>query len=155
MKQIGKITMSTGRSSLIQLCTVNLPCIRFVDRDMLLCYHWGQGVGHVYSHINRTTIDPLGDPVSTPMDSQNPVFDTGDFECIGPDGEVEVSDALDNGADWEDLYEDSDSPELDDPTIDQDKEESVLDSEEEMGTFDDSEPVHPEIDVLEYDDYRY
>ena len=119
----------------------NRPIIAYSD------YH--------YSHINWTTIDPLGDPVSTPMDSQNPVFDTGDFECIGPDGEVEVSDAPDNGVDWEDLYEDSDSPELDDPTIDQDKEESVLDSEEEMGTFNDSEPVHPEIDVLEYDDYRY
>ncbi|KIJ15705.1 hypothetical protein PAXINDRAFT_155316 [Paxillus involutus ATCC 200175] len=23
---------------------------QFVDRDMLMCYYWGYGVGHVYSH---------------------------------------------------------------------------------------------------------
>ena len=147
--------MSTGRSSFIQLCTKNLPCIRFIDRDMLLHYHWGQGVGHTYSHINRTTIDPLGNPVPTPMDFQNPVSDTSDFEHIDPGGEVEVSDALDNQEDWEDWYEDSNGPEPDDPTTGQDKEESELDSKEKMGTLDDLESIHPEIDILEYDDYRY
>jgi hypothetical protein len=24
---------------------------RFVDRDMLMRYHWGLGIGHAYSHI--------------------------------------------------------------------------------------------------------
>ena len=24
---------------------------RFVDRDMLMRYHWGLGVGHTYSHV--------------------------------------------------------------------------------------------------------
>ena len=116
MKQIGNIIMSTGRSSFIQLCTKNLPCIRFVDRDMLLHYHWGQGVGHAYSHTNQTTIDPLSDPVPTPMNSQNPVSDMSDFEHIDPGGEVEVSDAPDNQEDWEDWYEDSNGLEPDDPT---------------------------------------
>ncbi|KIJ10243.1 hypothetical protein PAXINDRAFT_86346, partial [Paxillus involutus ATCC 200175] len=27
------------------------PTQRFVDRDMLLRYHWGLGVGHTYSHV--------------------------------------------------------------------------------------------------------
>ena len=26
---------------------------RFVDRDMLMRYHWGLGVGHIYSHGQR------------------------------------------------------------------------------------------------------
>ncbi|KIK25266.1 hypothetical protein PISMIDRAFT_43715, partial [Pisolithus microcarpus 441] len=25
---------------------------RFADRDMLLRYHWGLGVGHMYSHVH-------------------------------------------------------------------------------------------------------
>ena len=28
---------------------------RFVDRDMLLRYHWGLGVGHVYSHVRESS----------------------------------------------------------------------------------------------------
>ena len=27
-----------------------MPIHRFVDRDMVMRYHWGLGVGHVYSH---------------------------------------------------------------------------------------------------------
>ena len=68
------------------------------------------------------------------MDSQNPVSDMSDFKHIDPGGEVEVSNALDNQEDWEDWYKDSNGPEPDDPTTGQDKEESELDSEEEMGT---------------------
>jgi hypothetical protein len=25
----------------------------FVDRDMMMRYHWGSGIGHVYSHASR------------------------------------------------------------------------------------------------------
>ncbi|KAF9230895.1 hypothetical protein BU15DRAFT_56758 [Melanogaster broomeanus] len=31
---------------------------RFVDRDMLLRFHWGIGVGHTYSHVPDNPIDP-------------------------------------------------------------------------------------------------
>jgi hypothetical protein len=27
-----------------------MPIHRFVDRDMVMRYHWGLGIGHVYSH---------------------------------------------------------------------------------------------------------
>jgi hypothetical protein len=27
-----------------------LTCVRFADRDMVMRYHWGLGIGHVYSH---------------------------------------------------------------------------------------------------------
>ena len=29
---------------------------RFVDRDMVMQYHWGLGVGHVYAHNRRVEI---------------------------------------------------------------------------------------------------
>ena len=29
---------------------------RFVDRDMVMRYHWGLGVGHVYAHNRRVEI---------------------------------------------------------------------------------------------------
>jgi hypothetical protein len=31
-----------------------LSLIRFVDRDMLMRFHWGLGVGHLYSHEDRS-----------------------------------------------------------------------------------------------------
>ena len=44
---------------------------------MLLHYHWGQGVGHAYSHVTQTTIDSHGNPVSSPTDSCNLASDQG------------------------------------------------------------------------------
>lgn len=38
--------------SVIRLCLVMAYIgLRYVDRDMLLRYHWGLGVGHTYSHV--------------------------------------------------------------------------------------------------------
>lgn len=31
--------------------------IRFADRDMLMRYYWGLGVGHTYSHGDRIPVD--------------------------------------------------------------------------------------------------
>jgi hypothetical protein len=31
-----------------------LTCVRFADRDMLMRYHWGLGIGHMYSHEHHS-----------------------------------------------------------------------------------------------------
>jgi hypothetical protein len=31
-----------------------LTCVRFADRDMLMRYHWGLGIGHIYSHEHHS-----------------------------------------------------------------------------------------------------
>jgi len=31
---------------------------RFVDRDMVMRYHWGYGVGHTYAHHNYRPTRP-------------------------------------------------------------------------------------------------
>ncbi|KAF8074608.1 hypothetical protein FPV67DRAFT_1559334 [Lyophyllum atratum] len=50
---------------------------RFVDRDMILRYHWGHGVGHVYASFQRRhspTPEPIGGEVEIEDD-----HDTSDF----------------------------------------------------------------------------
>ena len=141
--------MLTGRRFLISNSRAkNLPCIRFVDRDMLLWYHWGQGIGHAYSHLTWTEVDPHDDPVPTLVNSHN----SDNFKPGGADDQVEIPDAPD---DWEDVEEDSNNSESGESIIDQD--EGWRDSEEEVliATLCELESVHPGINVLEYDDYRY
>lgn len=48
---IGKPIMSIGESITLPHKNPALTFVnRFVDRDMLMRYHWGLGVGHVHSH---------------------------------------------------------------------------------------------------------
>jgi hypothetical protein len=35
----------------LKRCTFLTLTISFVDRDMVMRYHWGLGVGHTYSHV--------------------------------------------------------------------------------------------------------
>ncbi|KIM65445.1 hypothetical protein SCLCIDRAFT_22648 [Scleroderma citrinum Foug A] len=121
---------------------------RFVDRDMLLRYHWGQGIGHAYSHLTWTEVDPHDDPIPTLVNSHN----SDNFKPGRADDQVEIPDTPD---DWEDVEEDSNNSESGESIIDQD--EGWRDSEEEVliATLCELELVHPGIDVLEYDDYRY
>lgn len=54
---IGKVTWQIGECPFLEA----LPCLianewnwtRFVDRDMIMRYHWGAGVGHLYMHSNQ------------------------------------------------------------------------------------------------------
>ncbi|KIJ64394.1 hypothetical protein HYDPIDRAFT_90003, partial [Hydnomerulius pinastri MD-312] len=138
---------------------------RFVDRDMLLRYHWGHGVGHVYSHVPRAGTDRDGCvPTPSPF-STDPVHE-GLEAVLGPNVQVDSSDqakapiAPDNWDDWDN----PDSDDLDGPTA---GETLSSDSEWDLGSNPDSdsdalmiasynlESTHPGIDVLEYDDYRY
>lgn len=53
---------------ILYLCNtqkVSFP-LRFVDRDMVMRYHWGLGIGHVYAHVQS----PIEDGES---DSDQPV----------------------------------------------------------------------------------
>ena len=47
---------------------------------MLLCYHWGHSVGHVYSHVTWTEAECHGNHASTPTKTHNPISELGDFE---------------------------------------------------------------------------
>ena len=42
--------MSIGLCFIYLMTLTILILSSFVDRDMVMCYHWGLGVGHVYSH---------------------------------------------------------------------------------------------------------
>ena len=103
---------------------------RFVDRDMLLCYHWGHGVGHAYSHVTRTSAGSIGNCVFTTISSHTPISDPSDFEPnIDSGNQDKESDVPD---DWEDLDNDSNDTESDDQTTGHsDGLKSELDSEEE------------------------
>ena len=52
---IGSGIMSTGEDKSDFFTNFNSPISsRFVDRDMLMRYHWGLGIGHMYSHNPST-----------------------------------------------------------------------------------------------------
>jgi hypothetical protein len=126
---------------------------------MLLRYHWGHGVGHAYSHVTWTEADSCGNHFSTHVNALgcSSISNPGNFEPnIDSGGQDEV---LDTPDDWDDWDSDSNS-ESDDPTTDHGEglpKSNSLDSEEEVLTasHSESESIHPGIDVLEYDDYRY
>ena len=48
--------------------------LRFVDRDMLMRYHWGYGVGHTYSHFRR----------DSNSDSESLLGQAASQDCDGP-----------------------------------------------------------------------
>lgn len=107
---------------------------RFVDRDMLLRYHWGLGVGHTYSHIpsstdesrSAETLSPASIPVSSqfqtcagtavtllPVDDHDPVeefvlpqWDGSDleWEVIDSDSDSDSDSTSEEGADIETMY---------------------------------------------------
>ena len=82
---------------------------------------------------------------------------TGLIGCHGrdtdPESQVEVPDVPDS---WEDLDEDSNISDSGDSTESQNRDSNFKhDSEDETGTLSDAESIHPGVDILEYDDYRY
>jgi hypothetical protein len=51
-REIGGLTMWAGECFFFWECTraASHLCYSFVDRDMMMRYHWGLGVGHTYAH---------------------------------------------------------------------------------------------------------
>ena len=123
---------------------------------MLLCYNWGHSVGHVYSHVTWTEAECCGNHASTSTKTHNPISDLGDFKPDVDSGDqARASDASDN---LEVSNNDSNDTGPDNSTTDHSEGvESELESEEEalIISYLDSDSIHPAINVLEYDDYRY
>lgn len=94
--------------SLSFLCTV-LIFLRFVDRDMVIRYHWGHGVGHTYAFGGADVTEaPL---VSAEIEEQATDFskqavrlpgkdeDDLDSRSLGEDDMVYQNDSDDNESD--------------------------------------------------------
>ena len=98
----------------------------------------------------------MGNCVFTTISSCTPISDPSNFEPnIDSGNQEKESDVPD---DWEDSDNDSNDTESDDPTTGHsDGLKSKLDSEEEAlaASCLVSLSIHPGIDVLECDDYRY
>ena len=59
---------------------------RFVDRDMLMHYHWGLGIGHAYSH---TAFSTDSQPCSTPQQSCSSRDDTENYRLCRANDEID------------------------------------------------------------------
>ena len=89
---------------------------RFVDRDMVMRYYWGMGVGHAYSHeqtaivptalaatqIPNMTADANSEAVLEP---QVPDQDC-EFDCDSEDSELGLDNREDDWTDIEEYSED-------------------------------------------------
>ena len=107
-----------------------LTGLRFVDRDMVVRYHWGLGIGHVYSHgqgtANITTTSVQAPDVTTDNSvGINALEDGNDFDVDNPE----------DGNDF-----DVDNPEL-----------GLEDREDDLGEEDDRED-EPQIDCDDDED---
>ena len=127
-----------------------LNVARFVDRDMLLHYHWGHGVGHVYSHVTQAEATSSSNAVSMPADTHMPISDLADVKL-----DVDISDDAKALEDWEDCDSDSNDTESDDCLDEAFKSDVGSEEEDLIDLSPDSASIHPGIDTLEYDDYRY
>ena len=152
MDKTGNTTTSTGRNiflTRILLLAQNLLNVRFVDRDMLLRYHWGHGIGHVYSHVTRAGAASNNSTVSMPANPDVSSPDPADVEL-----NIDTGDEVGALEDWTDSDIGSNDTESDnhhDEGLNSD-----FSSEGDLtASLLDSESVHPGIDNLEFDDYRY
>ncbi|KAG6905501.1 hypothetical protein DXG01_002331, partial [Tephrocybe rancida] len=96
---------------------------KFVDRDMLMRFHWGLGVGHVYGHTRSelgdsqssgdgaasTTSPFLSDPLPQAQTLDNDSHEGSDDESVGSNDSLDSEDSSEgeDGQDYNwDLYED-------------------------------------------------
>jgi len=90
---------------------------RLVDRDMLMCYHWGLGVGHIYSHGQRTpSASTDTQTISTAVDEDS-VSEEPDNDNASDTENPELGFG-NHEDDWTDTEEDSENePEEEDEII--------------------------------------
>jgi hypothetical protein len=90
--------------------------LRFVDRDMVMRFHWGLAAGHVYTHSVRNN-----------SQTQPSVSTTHDEDTIG---DLESNITSGNPADL--LEQEDDAPDLDNPEFNlENQEDDLLDEDEE------------------------
>ena len=75
--------MSWCNPVILSLLCIVLIFLRFVDRDMVIRYHWGHGVGHTYAFCSASITEmPL---VPAEMEEQETDFNRQEFELPGED----------------------------------------------------------------------
>lgn len=114
-------------SKLSSVSKLILTCVRFADRDMLMRYHWGLGIGHTYSH------EHYSHPSHSILAEVIELDDTSEEQTNDPDLRP---------MEWDDGRSDKGGPmEVEDPELgleERDKEpEFEWDSESELGPNED------------------
>jgi hypothetical protein len=94
MEMIGKFTMQIGN---VSLCVNDIPLLRhsifrFVDRDMVMRYHWGLGIGHFYSYGHQP-----GSGVHTTKLVLNTVTGNLDEDALGMEEHTDGQDTTVSG----------------------------------------------------------
>ena len=110
MPTTGSITTSIGMC-LRKIISLNEPkylSFSFVDRDMLMRYHWGFGVGHAYADNNIDLPDETMDndvaPTNSPIHAEIDVSDCH----VDWDGDDMDSQSLASGSDHSECLDDVD-----------------------------------------------
>lgn len=116
---------------------------RFVDRDILMRYHWGIGVGHLYSHT--VTLSP---PLAPDLDSNKGHGDNtlNDTEGSGDEGWSQP--AISSFAQ---PYDDDRSSEEQDTPIGSDFDEGICDSDLEGSNHSSTNDDHDYEPFISYD----
>ena len=83
----------------------------FVDRDMLMRYHWGLGVGHMYAHSTASTGPPSRSTSQQSQPLHSKAHDAEDHKCHDDDEVDEGGDAADNSETEQDFEHDSECSE--------------------------------------------
>jgi hypothetical protein len=65
-------TLLAGGFITYSLILILLYTPRFSDRDLLMCYHWGLGVGHFHAHQSASTSGCVSDLAEDAQDIQVP-----------------------------------------------------------------------------------
>lgn len=107
-------------------CFSNMVLLRFVDRDMILRYHWGHGVGHTYAYP-EVSADVPEVPLSLPDIEEEEEESGQEAGLLGEDedGEDQHSTGLD-GMVYQTDSDDSDISDEDDTSPDSDADESEV-----------------------------
>lgn len=98
MRVIGDVTTLTGESlwtleGLVHPSYLSTQS-RFVDRDMMMRYHWSLGIGHTYSHTNNPDSQSLTNTVMEmysmgPNEEDDTMADTGDIATVTPNNQAD------------------------------------------------------------------
>ena len=148
----GSTITLTGRGGLSYVLAHNLKShsVRFVDRDMVMRYHWGLGVGHVYAYSrpSESTNQADGD-----VEIRDGVMVTSgstvDVDLNEPDSQVEELEGHDDDTSW--------TLELDNLTTDED-DTSDMDSDLDVladATYESEDDQGSSMEDSESGDYKF
>ncbi|KAJ3524924.1 hypothetical protein NMY22_g10792 [Coprinellus aureogranulatus] len=122
----------SGLSLIKRLCIAHSPCSlsngRFVDRDMLMRYKWGIGIGHIYSHSDAPDSNEARSPDEGETEDATAVSDAGSMDDEAEEAEPpNVKDQLER----EEALDDRNLNEINDDDDAENSPEHTLDNLEE------------------------